>query len=301
MQLYKIIALVFLSTSLAEAKEAKDEKKLQDDLNSAIADKIPNITDSDILSKYKKNIVPVKIMEKKGDDGIIIKYDTPKKNLPKSLKESGTFANFDLKIQTLDGNDDLNSLIHTAYHASTSGQVEAALTIYKVALKQDEQNQNILYALASIYHRLSQFTEAKLYYQKLLTINPDYTKALNNYLLLLSEESPMDALTELKKMEVDNPEYSPVVAQIGMIYARIGEYDLAEKNLKKALILSPEVLNFRYNLAVVYDQMKRYKEAATLYQQLLDMESAGQSLPQSKEAIRDRLMHIRSKIAFDRE
>lgn len=299
MQFYKIIPLVFLSISFANAQEAKDETKLQEDLNSAIADKIPNITDKDILSKYKNSITPVKLNEKNGDDNIVIKYDSPKKSLPKSLNEAGSFANFDLKIQTLDGNTDINSLIHTAYRASTSGQSEAALTIYKEALKQDEQNQNILFGLASIYHKLGQFTEAKLYYKKLLTMNPDYSKALNNYLLLLSEESPMEALNELKKMETENPDYSPIIAQIGMIYARMGEYDLAEKYLRKALLLSPEVVNYRYNLAVIYDQMKRYKEAVNLYQQLIDMESTGHALPQSREAIRDRLMNVRSKIAFD--
>ncbi|MFI4984171.1 MAG: tetratricopeptide repeat protein [Rickettsiales bacterium] len=299
MQFYVVIALVFLSTSFANAQDPADKVKLQEDLNSAIADKIPTISDKDILSKYRNSITPVKIKEPSSDDNVIIKYDIPKKNLPKSLNEVGSFANFDLKIQPLDSTTDISTLIHTAYRASTVGQSEAALTIYKEALKKDDHNQNVLFALASIYHRLQQFTEAKLYYKKLLTINPDYSKALNNYLLLLSEENPMDSLTELKKMEADNPDYSPIIAQIGMIYAHIGEFDLAEKNLKKALMLSPEVVNYRYNLAVIYDQMKRYKEAAILYQQLLDMDSAGQSLPQSKEAIRDRLNSIKAKVAID--
>jgi tetratricopeptide (TPR) repeat protein len=165
----------------------------------------------------------------------------------------------------------------------------------------DNNNTNVLFALASLYQRLSQYKEAKIHYKKLLTVDPDYKKALNNYLVLMSEESPGQALTELKEMERVNPDFSPIQAQIGMIYAQMGDYASAEKYLHRSIILAPEVLHYRYNLAVVYDNMKKYSEAIAVYKQILDAGGASEVLPQNSNSIRNRMTYLQEKLAIHRE
>jgi tetratricopeptide (TPR) repeat protein len=251
-------------------------------------------TNKEIFDNFKKSITPVKINEQ--EEPYKIEYEIPRKSFKKDLSE----VSKDLKFKLVDKSDkeEFSNLMLDAYKASLSGQLEASVAIYKKALKEDGKNTNILFALASLYHKLMQYPEARSYYKKLLTIDPNYKKAMNNYLALMSEETPSMALTELLELERANPQYSPVIAQIGMVYAKLGQYDKADEYLKRAVTLSPEVAAYRYNLAVVYDQMNRYSDAMTLYRQVLDTNYTYEILPQSRAAIKDRVDYLQTKISI---
>lgn len=307
MRIYSLlIAVIFASTNLAIAAEVapKTQPTTKESADKPISQEIKELSNKEIFGKYKKNIVPVKINEASEEDkidDISIIYESPRKSgsilTPGSPKSTSSLG---FKVKDHDPKD-ISSLIALGYKAALSGQTEAAITLYKQALGQESSNTNVLFALASLYHRLAQYKEAKIHYRKLLTISPDYKKALNNYLVLMSEESPSQALVELKELEKENPDFSPIQAQIGMIYAQIGDFHLAEQHLRRAIILSPEVLNYRYNLGVVYDNMKRYNEAIALYKQVIDGSGTGDILPQSSNAIRNRMTYLQEKIAVQRD
>lgn len=251
-------------------------------------------TNKEIFDNFKKSITPVKINER--EEPYKIEYEIPRKSFKKDLSE----VSKDLKFKLVEKSDkeEFSNMMLDAYKASLSGQLEASVAIYKKALKEDSKNTNILFALASLYHKLMQYPEARSYYKRLLTIDPNYKKAMNNYLALMSEETPSMALTELLDLERANPQYSPVIAQIGMVYAKLGQYDKADEYLKRAVTLSPEVAAYRYNLAVVYDQMNRYSDAMTLYRQVLDTNYTYEILPQSRAAIKDRVDYLQTKISI---
>lgn len=251
-------------------------------------------TNKEIFDNFKKSITPVKINEQ--EEPYKIEYEIPRKSFKKDLSE----VSKDLKFKLVDKSDkeEFSNMMLDAYKASLSGQLEASVAIYKKALKEDGKNTNILFALASLYHKLMQYPEARSYYKKLLTIDPNYKKAMNNYLALMSEETPSMALAELLELERANPQYSPVIAQIGMVYAKLGQYDKADAYLKRAVTISPEVAAYRYNLAVVYDQMNRYSDAMTLYRQVLDTNYTYEILPQSRAAIKDRVDYLQTKISI---
>ncbi len=297
------IATICFCCNLAFALEeaAKTPDKAAD---KPLSQEIKELSNKEIFGKYKKNVVPVKINPATGnseDNKVSIIYDTPHKPLPTGEStNSKTFSHLGFKVKDYDPKD-ISALISLGYKAALSGQSEAALTLYKQALVQEATNTNVLFALASLYHKLAQYREAKIHYKKLLSIDPDYKKALNNYLVLMSEESPSQALVELKELEKESPDFSPIQAQIGMIYAQIGDYTHAESYLRRAIILSPEVLNYRYNLGVVYDNMKRYNDAITLYKQVVDGSGTGDILPQSTSSIRNRMTYLQEKIAVQRD
>ncbi len=299
----KIILALALLTLIkpASAEDSTTAKNSTPDTTVTIGKEIKELSNKDIFGQYKKNIVPVKINEKSGkDENISIMYDMPRREIPSSTEENGKFKSaLGFKVKDTDAND-ISTLVAHAYKAAISGQSEAALTLYKKALEKEPNNTNILFGIASLYQKLVQYKEAKIHYKKLLAVDPQYKKALNNYLVLMSEESPGQALTELKTLEAENHEFSPVQAQIGMIYAQMGDYATAEQYLKRAITLSPEVLQYRYNLAVIYDNMKKYHEAISVYKQIVESDATNEVLPQNSNAIRNRMTYLQEKLAIQR-
>src|SRR5258708_35616502 len=59
------------------------------------------------------------------------------------------------------------------------------------AWKQEPQNAETLYNLASTYQRHNQNTEAERYYRQALQVNPHFTACRHNYYLLLVSENRM--------------------------------------------------------------------------------------------------------------
>jgi len=271
-----------------------DDSEVDEAIKKPINEEVKALSNEDIFNNYKRSIKPVELKE--GGESISIMRGTSR-----GVFSSGELNSkaLDVKVREFDNNDP-SELISQGYKASSVGQIEAALTLYKKALGKDIDNENVLFALASLYHKLSQTKEAKIYYKKLLMKNPNYSKALNNYIVLMGEESPGQALMELKEFERINPDFSPVQAQIGMIYARMSDYEQAEKYLVKAISLEPSVLNYRYNLAVIYDSGQKYPEAVSIYKQLLDASINGGNLPQSYHTIKSRMQYLQEKISLQR-
>jgi tetratricopeptide (TPR) repeat protein len=174
------------------------------------------------------------------------------------------------------------------------GQAEGAVSIYEKILLDDPNNNDALFGMATTYHRMGQFDEARDTYIKILTKDPNNWDALNNLMVLAGEEAPIDALKELTALELLNPEFGPIPAQIGLIYLRLNKTDEAIKNLTRAIILSPSNLAYRYNLAVILDHAGHKKQAARLYKLLLKANNMGYKLPESPQRISERLAFIAS-------
>ncbi len=190
-------------------------------------------------------------------------------------------------------------LLHSARTAMQTGQLETAITLYRQALdfsvKNETDDYPALFGLATAYHRNGQLSQARSIYMDLITRDQNNWPAMNNFLILASEESPEEALKELKALEKHNPEFAPIPAQVGMIYLQQDNAEQAAKHLTRAVILAPENIRYRYNLALVLDNLGETKLAAKLYTQLLEASFKGTELPESPNKIRNRLFEISSR------
>ncbi len=214
-------------------------------------------------------------------------FGEPKQDIPEdevglniSIKQPGRST-----VQTL----------QMAHDALTAGQTEGASALYKQVLEHDPQNKQALFGLAASYHKRGQLDQARDTYLQVLKLDEKYEPAINNMLMLAREEGPDEALQQLFKLEQSNPEFSPIPAQIGMLYFERNDLEQAAKYLTRAIILAPENLNYRYNLAVVLDKMGRTDQAARLYTQLIKAGAEGKELPESTDKIQERLTYIRSR------
>lgn len=180
------------------------------------------------------------------------------------------------------------------YRALMTGQLEAAIDVYKDVLKKHPDNEDAMFGLANAYQKNDQKEQAKKAYRDLLEAHPDHKEALNNFLLLMADDSPEDALLELRKLERINPEYSPVAAQIGMVYFKMKQYAQAERYLRKAISMSPDNLFYLHNLAIVSDYRGEKDQAIALYERLVKESREGKPIPGSVDQIQQRLKYLRS-------
>ena len=184
--------------------------------------------------------------------------------------------------------------LELAYDALIEGHPEDAIKIYREILDNSPANRNALFGLATTYQKLGRVDEAKPYYQKLLAIDPSNKEALNNYLVLVAEDAPQEAIAQLEGLEEDNPRYSPIIAQLALMYQKEGRNALALQKMVKAASLSPNNTTYLYNLAVMYDKEGVWQQAAGLYQQLVDASERGEKIPARSSEIQERLTFIRS-------
>lgn len=283
--------LIDIEAIKAKKTDAALKKKLETGTKDVHI--IPKMLSKDaLLEKIKQAIKPVLIHEK-ADNDIAIKYEFPSMQIEKSQTTAAIGKNVTMSVSNKSTNSSgFTEYLSKGYKAAMQGQLEVSLMLYNNALKAQPDSLNAMYAMAAIYHKLMQYSDAKRMYEMILGIDPHYQNALNNYLVVMAEESPEQALIEFRKLETVNPNFSPIQAQIGMVYAKIKDYNLAVQYLIRAVMLSPEISNYRYNLAVLYDKMGHHHEALISYRQLLAYEKPNEPLPVNSDYLRSRINYL---------
>lgn len=79
------------------------------------------------------------------------------------------------------------------------------------------------------------------------------------------------ALDEVKQAIAADPKYAPAYSLRGLIYMRLGDYDLASESFKRAIELNPRDADTLQNHAWLMCQQKRYDEADRLFAQAANM------------------------------
>jgi Flp pilus assembly protein TadD len=189
---------------------------------------------------------------------------------------------------------DVSYELERAYNAIASGQTDIARESYIRVLASEPKNIQALFGMGALLHRAGDLNGARSYYAKVLEQDPDNRDTLNNFLSLVAEEAPEQALSKLKDLESKNPDFSPIPAQISFIYQKTKNMQLAAQYMMKALSLAPNNMTYKYNLAILLDRQGARQDAASFYQELVDAYLRGESVPGNIASIQERLTFIRS-------
>lgn len=245
--------------------------------SKAILNKLPPVTDR--APKEKPGSFNIEREHAKPELGGDVQVSTESKGIK-----------VDVKRQPMD----VSYQLERAYNALLAGRSEDAIKIYEDVLTNDPNNNDALFGLASTYHRVGRLDLARNLYGKLLARNPNHRDGLNNFLVLLAEEAPEEALAQMQRLEEKNPGFSPIPAQMAVIYKKLGKTSQAIDKMYHALALSPENVTYRYNLAVMLDGAGERDKAAALYEQVLSAGEKGEVIPGDPQKIQQRLTFIRS-------
>ena len=187
---------------------------------------------------------------------------------------------------------DVNYELNRAYTSLMGGDTTAAIETYKNILSTNPRNEDALFGLAATYHRLGNLEKARPLYGMLLQVNPNHREGLNNFLVLVSDESPQDALPELQRLESRNPAFSPIPAQTAIVLDKMGYKDEAREKMLRAIELAPDNLTYKYNLAVMLDHQGNVADASALYRLLIDSSLHGEKVPATADAMQRRLNYL---------
>lgn len=227
----------------------------------------------------------------KSPEPIIIKRESPEAGKIPTV-DVRAHEELGLKIEIRKANPNLNAYLEEAYNNLMAGRYEIAAGFYQETLKMEPKNEAALFGLATTYQKLGQNEQARDYYARLLAFNPTHREALNNFMVLVGEEAPQSAVGELIRMEQQNPDFSPIPAQLGILYTKLGEYRQAVVKLLRAVSLSPENLSYKYNLAIALDKLGDREQASELYLELIEQYKAGAQIPGNIETIRNRVIFL---------
>ena len=187
---------------------------------------------------------------------------------------------------------DTNYELNRAYTALSGGDSITAMQVYKNILSTEPTNADALFGLASLYQRQGQLDKARPLYGVLLKNYPNHRDGLDNFLALISDESPQEALAELQRLEERNPDFSPIPAQQALLLNKLGYGEEARTKMLHAIELSPDNLTYKYNLAIMLDSQGDFAQASDLYRLLINASDKGEVLPASADKLQKRLNYI---------
>lgn len=183
-----------------------------------------------------------------------------------------------------------------AYNSVLIGQYEVAIELYKQILKSEPNNNYAKFALGTVYQKIGQFRQAKaIYYQMLKAGVENQDEVIGNLLDILIEDSPQDATYLLSRLAVQNPDSANLLAYAAMAFSKVNNYEQAISMMQKAITLDSTNLDYKYNLAVMYDNTEQYEKAVELYSQVVrEYSFDNQSVP--IDQVKKRIEFISAKI-----
>lgn len=246
-----------------------------------------------IISKTPSGIDTRKTVVR-SPEPVVIKRTDPNAGLTPKL-DVRTHEAMGLKIEIRRPDVNIQSYLEQGYENLIAGREAVAAGYYQEALNAEPKNEMALFGLATTYQRMGRLAEARELYGKLLAVNPTHREGLNNFMALISREAPQEAIEELEKLETENPDFSPIPAQLGIVYNKIDNPRMAARKLARALNLSPDNLSYKYNLAITLDRLGQVEQASDLYLELIEAYNNGAVLPGNVEDLRNRVISINRK------
>lgn len=137
---------------------------------------------------------------------------------------------------------DLEALNYAGIAAHVMKDPELLLRIFQVILKQDENNENAICQIPSVYIALKQYDKAVEAFEKSVKQFPENPTALNNYSWFLST-TDQDAFRDgkkalelaLKASQATDYKQAYILSTLAAAYAETGDFENAIKTVQKAL------------------------------------------------------------------
>lgn len=165
--------------------------------------------------------------------------------------------------------------VTAGYNALVRGDHEMALGFYERALQQEPRSVLAQLGRGAALQKLGRSDEARGAYERVLRVDPQNREALTNLTTIVAEREPGEALKRLLSLEREYPSFSPIKAQLGLVYAKLGQFEPALEYLRRAVNITPDAPMYNYNLALVLDRLDRHDQAVAIYERVLATAAAG--------------------------
>ncbi|MGC2108960.1 MAG: tetratricopeptide repeat protein [Candidatus Korobacteraceae bacterium] len=141
----------------------------------------------------------------------------------------------------------------------------------EMSTKQEDKDYAIFVA-GSIYERQKKYEKAEEAFHKVLADDPKNAMALNYLGYMLADRGTRldEALGYIRRAVALDPQNAAYLDSLGWVYYKMGNYDLAEENLRRASERLGDDPTIHDHLGELYQKTGRLKLAATHWQRSLE-------------------------------
>jgi type IV pilus assembly protein PilF len=179
------------------------------------------------------------------------------------------------------------------------GKAQLAYVEFQKAIKIDPDNKDAVYNLGLTCFQLEDYESSKKYFQKAVKLAPDFPDAHNNlgvnYMQLRQWQEAADSF----RRALANPFYrTPELAfySLGMALYRMGQYEKAVDSFKDSIRRDRKFALPYYGLALAYNKMEKYGEAAEVMGKAIDIDTYYKGDREKKSAdLKERLYTVKGE------
>jgi tetratricopeptide (TPR) repeat protein len=149
---------------------------------------------------------------------------------------------------------------------------ENALTQAQKLAVRPEEKEYIQFILGSVYERQKKYDQAEQAFRQVLQIDPNNSQTLNylGYMLADRNTHLEEALNLIKHAVELDPQNGAYLDSLGWAYFRLGRYDEAEANLRRAAAKTPNDATVQDHLAELYAKTGKLKLAEMHWERALN-------------------------------
>jgi tetratricopeptide (TPR) repeat protein len=148
---------------------------------------------------------------------------------------------------------------------------DAIAKAQQFSTKQDEKDY-VNFVAGSIYERQKKYEQAEEAFRQVIANDPKNATALNYLGYMMADRGIRldEAVTYIKRALALDPQNGAFLDSLGWAYFKLGKYDLAEENLRKASEKSNDDPTIHDHLADLYLKTNRLKQAIVHLERALD-------------------------------
>ncbi len=213
-------------------------------------------------------------------------------------------ATADIK-KMLDGTDDRGVYLTLAELYEKGKKFDDARKALDEAEKRsDDQNEkvSVWFMRGAMFEKMKNLPLAEAEFRKVLGVVPDHIPTLNylGYMLTDRNVRVNEALAMIEKVIAREPNNGAYLDSLGWAYYRLGRYQQAEEQIRKAVELAPGDPTMNDHYAEALMQQKKVKEAVAAWEEALKQWQA--SAPAEKDQaeidkVRNKLDNARKQLA----
>jgi tetratricopeptide (TPR) repeat protein len=151
-------------------------------------------------------------------------------------------------------------------------EYDLAVRYLKKSLQLNPNNADACLALGASFQQKGMSDEAITYYQKAIEVDPAFAEAYENLGDIFRDKQQLDdAITYYKKAIQHVPDSAEIHCTLGNIFREKGLADMAIFYYHKALKHNPDYAEVYNNLGLIMKHQKRLDEAITHYQKAIEL------------------------------
>ena len=169
--------------------------------------------------------------------------------------------------------NDVDELIDKGFELYLAEKYEESIPYFDKVLSIEPDYAEVWYMKGVVLSELEKYDIAFSYLEKALEINPNYIKAINKQGLILShQEKYEEAITYFDKALEINPNYIDSLIDKGVVLTRIEKYEEAITYFDQVLEIDPFHVQTIVTYAAVLNKLEEYFDAKILLIHALDLD-----------------------------